>query len=112
MSAQLNELGFMGYVGERLAASLAEKLPSASVALAYLEHGPTLEESVAALAAKGVASIRVVPVFLGQGAHVKEDLPRLVAQCGRPGVNLRLEQAIGEQHNVIEAIATAISRVR
>jgi sirohydrochlorin cobaltochelatase len=97
---------------ERIAASLARKLPAVAVGLAYLEHGPSLEESVSALVAKGVASIRVIPVFLGQGGHVKEDLPRLVAQSGRPGLKLSLEKAIGEQQPVIEAIAGAISDVR
>jgi sirohydrochlorin cobaltochelatase len=94
---------------ERIAASLAQKLPAASVGLAYLEHGPSLDEMVAALVAKGVASIRVVPVFLGQGSHVKDGLPRLVAQSTRPGMALHLDQAIGEQPEVIEAIASIIA---
>jgi len=94
---------------ERIAASLAQKLPAVSVGLAYLEHGPSLEETVTALVAKGVGSIRVVPVLLGQGGHVKEDLPRLVAQSERPGLRLSLEQPIGEQPRVVEAIASAIS---
>jgi sirohydrochlorin cobaltochelatase len=95
---------------EGIAASVAQKLPAASVGLAYLEYGPSLDEIVAALVAKGVASIRVVPVFLGQGSHVKDDLPRLVAQSTRPGVALRLDQAIGEQPRVIEAIASIIAK--
>ena len=50
------------------------------VTVAYLElMPPSLEEALAALARDGVNSVRVVPVFLGQGAHVKEDLPKLVA---------------------------------
>ena len=97
---------------ERIAASVAQKLPAASVGLAYLEHGPSLDEIVTALVAKGVTSIRVVPVFLGQGNHVKEDLPRLVAQSTRPGLRLTLEKSIGEQPQVIEAIASVISAVR
>ena len=94
---------------QRIAASVAQKLPAASVGLAYLEHGPSLEETVTALVAKGVTSIRVVPVFLGQGGHVKQDLPRLVGEIARPGLQLTLEQSIGEQARVIEAIAAAIS---
>jgi len=97
---------------QRIAASVAQKLPAASVGLAYLEHGPSLEETVTALVAKGVTSIRVVPVFLGQGGHVKEDLPRLVGELARPGLQLTLEQSIGEQPRVIEAIASAISLVQ
>jgi sirohydrochlorin cobaltochelatase len=97
---------------ERIAASLARRLPATSIGLAYLEHGASLEETVVALAAKGVASIRVVPVFLGQGGHVKDDLPRLVSQCARAGLELRLEKPIGEQSEVIEAIAEVISAAR
>ncbi|HEV8109399.1 MAG TPA: CbiX/SirB N-terminal domain-containing protein [Burkholderiales bacterium] len=97
---------------EGIAASLALKLPAVGVGLAYLEHGPSLDETVTALVAKGVASIRVVPVFLGQGGHVKDDLPRLLHQAARPGLTLRLDKPIGEQSAVIEAIASAISGVR
>jgi sirohydrochlorin cobaltochelatase len=97
---------------ERIAASLGQKLPAVSIGLAYLEHGPSLDETVTALFAKGVASIRVVPVFLGQGGHVKEDLPRLVRETTRPGLSLTLEKSIGEQPQVIEAIAAVISSAR
>ena len=94
---------------ERIAQALATRLPAVSIGLAYLEHGPSLEEALGALVAKGTASIRIVPVFLGQGAHVKEDLPRMVAALGRPGVQMVLEKSIGEQPQVVEAIAAAIS---
>jgi sirohydrochlorin cobaltochelatase len=97
---------------ERIASRVAEKLPAVSVGVAYLEHGPSLPETVCALIAKGVASVRVVPVFLGQGGHVREDLPRLVSECARPGVQLSLETTIGEQPDVIEAIASVIAAAR
>jgi sirohydrochlorin cobaltochelatase len=82
------------------------------VRLAYLEiMRPTLGEAVAALASAGARSIRVVPLFLGAGGHVKEDLPRLVAEAARahPEVKLDLEAPIGEQPQVIAAIAKAIA---
>ena len=96
---------------ERIAAALAAKLPATTVTLAYLEHGPSLNEGLAALAAKGVGSARVVPVFLGQGGHVKSDLPRLIGQARafHPGMQVALDPVIGEQPAVIEAIAAAIS---
>jgi sirohydrochlorin cobaltochelatase len=97
---------------ELIASRIAKKLPALSVALAYLEHGASLEESVAALAAKGVSSIRVVPLFLGQGGHVREDLPRLVSRAMRPGLDLQLETAIGERPEVLEAIVCAICEPR
>ena len=94
---------------ERIASILSKKF---LVAVAYLElMRPTLDEAVAALAAAGAQSIRIVPVFLGQGGHVKEDLPRLVANAAaaRPALRLILEEPIGEQPAVIEAIAAAIA---
>ena len=97
---------------ERIAVSLGKRLPAVSVFLAYLEHGPSLDEAVTALVAKGALSIRVVPLFLGTGGHVKEDLPKLVAQAKRPEIQLALEKPIGEQAEVIEAIAAAISQAR
>jgi sirohydrochlorin cobaltochelatase len=94
---------------EKIAVSVGKRMPAVAVALAYLEHGPSLEEAVTALAARGALSIRVVPLFLGTGGHVRDDLPKLVAQAKRADVNLMLEKPIGEQPDVIEAIAAAIS---
>jgi sirohydrochlorin cobaltochelatase len=97
---------------EKIAVSVGKRLPAVAVALAYLEHGPSLEEAVTALAAKGALSIRVVPLFLGTGGHVKEDLPKLVAQAKRPEILVILDKPIGEQPEVVEAIAAAISAAR
>jgi sirohydrochlorin cobaltochelatase len=97
---------------EQLAAQLSRKV-AGPVALAYLElMRPPLDEAVSLLVAKGCTSIRVIPVFLGQGGHVKEDLPRLVAQArsAHPNVAITLEPPIGEQPAVIDAIAVAITR--
>src|SRR5205085_9840654 len=64
---------------EQLAAALAKKI-DAPVSLAYLElMPPSLDQAIAALVKDGASTIRVVPVFLGPGGHVKEDLPRLLA---------------------------------
>ena len=97
---------------EHLADTLRKKV-GGPVELAYLElMQPSLDEAIAALARDGVNSVRVVPVFLGQGAHVKEDLPKLVAAAQRKhaALTIKLEPAIGEQPSVIEAIAAAIAR--
>jgi sirohydrochlorin cobaltochelatase len=99
---------------ERIAAALVAKQPAAIVVLAFLEHGASLNEAFAALAAKGAVSIRVVPVFLGQGGHVKADLPALIerARAHHPELRVSVDAVIGEQPAVIEAIAEAISSAR
>jgi sirohydrochlorin ferrochelatase len=52
-----------------------------------------------------------VPLFLGAGGHVKDDLPRLVlaAKADHPQVDITLAEPIGEQPKVIGAIAEAIA---
>jgi sirohydrochlorin cobaltochelatase len=96
---------------ERLAAALEKKLPAAVVSLGYLEHGPSLAEALAAAVAKGAGSIRVVPVFLGAGGHVKQDIPRLVAAARLP-VAVSIDPPIGEQAGLIDAIAGEIAAPR
>ncbi|HET7197452.1 MAG TPA: CbiX/SirB N-terminal domain-containing protein [Burkholderiales bacterium] len=96
---------------ERLAALLA-KHSSCPVRLAYLElMRPALPEALDALAHEGASAIRVVPVFLGAGGHVKQDLPRLVQEARErhPRLRVEIDAPIGEQDAVLAAIAAAIS---
>ncbi|HJT62682.1 MAG TPA: CbiX/SirB N-terminal domain-containing protein [Burkholderiales bacterium] len=95
---------------ERIASKLRNEF---RVEVAYLEQmRPTLEEAIASLAAKGVQRVRIVPLFLGAGGHVREDLPKL-AQAARErhaGVEIVLEPPIGERQEVTDAIAAVISK--
>ena len=78
------------------------------VALAYLElMAPSLGDAVAAQVAAGAAAITIVPVFLGQGGHLRRDLPRLVDACraAHPGVAIRCTNAAGEDDGVLAALA-------
>jgi sirohydrochlorin cobaltochelatase len=95
---------------ERIAARLRTEF---LVELAYLERmKPTLEEAVASLASMGAKRVRIVPVFLGEGGHVREDLPRLAAaaRARHADVEIVLEPAIGERNEVTDAIAAVISK--
>lgn len=73
---------------------------------------PALADCATALYADGVRSLRVVPVFLGAGGHLKEDLPRLVEEIRAryPDLAITVEPPIGEQPTVIAAIAQAIAK--
>ncbi|WGS41151.1 CbiX/SirB N-terminal domain-containing protein [Burkholderia sp. JSH-S8] len=94
---------------ERLAARLrAADAPAATVSLAFLElMTPSLDTAVAAQVAAGCTRITVVPVFFGQGGHVRRDLPQLVDACraAHPGVEIRCATAVGEDDGVLDAIA-------
>ena len=56
--------------------------------------------------------LRVVPVFLGAGGHLKSDLPRMVDELRLryPDLAIAVDPPIGEQAGVIAAIASAIAR--
>lgn len=97
---------------QQLVTELGELLPGERIVLAFLElMQPSLPACAASLHGEGVRSVRVVPVFLGSGGHLKEDLPGLVAmiQGSYPDLEIAVEPPIGEQAQVIAAIARAIA---
>lgn len=77
------------------------------VELAFLEMmQPSLETAVATLSAKGASDITVVPVFFGQGGHLRNDFPLLLDACREkfPRVTLSTTSAVGEDEAVLQAI--------
>ena len=68
---------------------------------------PTLESAVAALSAEDIRHITVVPLFLAQGGHLKQDLPRLLDDIRRQYSSLRIDvtTAIGDSEDLTNAIA-------
>ena len=93
---------------EAVAERLRTLQPEAAVRLAYLEFmSPTLIEAGQELVQSGAEEVRIVPMFLGAGGHVRRDLPRLLEalQQQHPRVNWSLQGAIGEAQSVIEALA-------
>ena len=92
----------------RLQAALRTRLPAVRVEAAYMEFmAPALDTVVAGLAAAGVRRIRVLPVFISQGGHVRTDVREQVAAARTrwPDVRIDLLTAIGEVDGVLEAIA-------
>lgn len=94
---------------ERLAARLrAARGADAPVSLAFLElMTPSLDTAIATQIAAGCSRITVVPVFFGQGGHIRRDLPQLIDACraAHPGVDIRCATAVGEDDGVLDAIA-------
>jgi len=92
----------------RIAARLREVRPNLPVQLAFLElMQPALADAVAAMAAEGITRITLVPLFLAQGGHLKEDLPRLLEAIRRshPGITIDVTEAIGDSEVLTSAIA-------
>ncbi len=78
--------------------------------LAYLEQmRPDLDTAVDELLEVGCRVICIAPVFLGQGGHVRQDLPVLVQSVSsrHPEAHIALAEAVGENDAVLDAIAAA-----
>lgn len=78
------------------------------VALAFLESmQPDFQSGVNQLVAEGAQSIRVIPIFLATGSHLRHDLPMLIAQAmgAHPSVPITVATAIGETREIQTAIA-------
>lgn len=93
---------------QRLQVLTQARLPELEVGLAFLElMTPQLPQLVQQQVANGVREISIVPVFLGQGGHIRRDLPLLVEQLrlAHPDVLFQVAEAAGENDGVLQALA-------
>ncbi|MDX5297821.1 MAG: CbiX/SirB N-terminal domain-containing protein [Gammaproteobacteria bacterium] len=77
--------------------------------VAYMELArPTLEEAIETAVAKGAQRVRIVPLFLAAGKHLREDVPAMLKDL-QPhySVPLELLAPVGEH----PALAVAIKDI-
>lgn len=96
---------------ERLHQALAARLQT-PLRLAYMELSePSLESTVASLAAQGVERAEILPLFFAAGRHLRRDVPAQVEALrnAHPDITLTLLPPVGEHPAFTEALATAIA---
>lgn len=96
---------------EKIATLVRTGQSDTPVVLAYLElMQPKLAEAVDTLASQGINDITLIPMFLARGGHLKQDLPRLVAEIriNHPALNIALAPAIGEVDSILAQLANWI----
>lgn len=87
--------------------------PDVPIELAFLEvMTPTLEQAVERVQAQGAKRVVLVPLFMAQGGHLKQDLPQLAQRIREqhPQLELQLLSAIGEVPEILRAIADWVLR--
>ena len=86
---------------------LVESRHSGPVCQAFLEHmQPDLPVACVALARNGAKRVVVVPLFLGTGGHLRNDVPALLSAAERQaGIPVSVASAAGEDADVLEALA-------
>jgi len=92
----------------RIQNDLVKRSPGLTVELAFLElMSPSLEEALDRLSASGHERIVIAPLFMAQGGHLKQDLPRLLDRVRErnPRLSVELLPPIGEVDPVLDAIS-------
>jgi sirohydrochlorin cobaltochelatase len=98
---------------DRLASLWKARYTNVRVELAFLElMQPSLDESISMLVGSGATEVVVVPVFFGQGAHLRNDFPVLLLACQEkfPKIKLSATSAVGEDEAVLQAIVEFSAR--
>ena len=93
---------------ERILDRVRGAAPDRAPMLAFLElMTPDLPTAIAQQAERGFHAITIVPLFLGTGGHLRNDLPRIVASARsrHTGMSIELSPAAGEDEGVVAAIA-------
>jgi sirohydrochlorin cobaltochelatase len=92
---------------DRLASLWRTQQPSVLAEPAFLEMmQPSLEDSIGSLVSKGATQITIIPVFFGQGGHLRNDFPLLLEESRKkfPQISLSATPAVGEDLAVLQAI--------
>lgn len=93
---------------EAVAASVQSASPTTMVRCAYLEWTqPNLASALRELVELGTTSVRILPMFLGIGKHVREDLPLLIEDLIKkfPQIQVHVLPSVGENTDVISKLA-------
>ena len=94
---------------DAVAARMRARAPEVPVRCAFLElEPPDLAAAAADLVGAGATRISVVPMFLGAGRHMREDLPRLVESIrqAHPSLELQVHAPVGESPRVLDLLAS------
>ena len=106
--------------------SESEKVLDSLMAKVRREMGPVLVESaylqfsdrdlrggIQSLVAAGVTQIGLVPLFLFDGVHVTQDIPREAAEilADFPGVSLTMSQHLGDDDRIAQIIIDRIGAI-
>ena len=92
----------------RLRAKVEATRPDVAVRAAFLDFmQPDLAGAAEELVAAGCTQLRVVPVFIAMGGHMREDVPRIVAgvRDRHPAVAIEVQEALGEHDTVLDRMA-------
>lgn len=84
-----------------------KKRPASLITHAFLQFAkPSLEEAIENLAGQGIIEVTIVPVFLYEGIHIREDIPEILASEAdkHPDMRLILAPVLGIDERMAEIV--------
>ena len=81
------------------------------VEIAYMEFcEPDIKQGIEALIKKGVDTIKVVPYFLFDGIHIREDIPSTIHEVLKeyPHVTVEMGKTLGADRRLAEILIDRI----
>lgn len=96
---------------KNVCAVVKARAPQLRLELAYLEFMvPDLAKSAELLLSEGFDRIIVLPMFIAQGGHLKEDIPLLINELRErhPQARFELTSALGDSDDIVQAMAAHV----
>jgi sirohydrochlorin ferrochelatase len=100
---------------EALASLLRAREPGTLVLTAHLEiEPPSIADALGACAAARADDVVVLPWFLADGRHTRDDIPRLVAQALalHPGLRVRIGAPLGLDEKLVQLALERVADAR
>jgi sirohydrochlorin ferrochelatase len=86
---------------------MRKRLGTTKIAHCFLQFAkPDIHEALAQLDAAGVVDVTVVPIFLYEGIHIREDIPEVLTEIAkeRPHMRLVLAPVLGIDERMAEIV--------
>lgn len=99
---------------DQVLALLKHKLQIEHIERAFLQFSETnLEKGLAKLIASGVTNIKVIPYFLFEGVHIKEDIPAEIEEFKQShrGVTITMGQTLGADPRLADILADRVTEL-
>jgi sirohydrochlorin cobaltochelatase len=97
---------------ERIRAQISAHVPDLAIEIAFLElQAPILKDVVSRVVKAGARTIQIMPMFLGQGGHLRRDVAERVAAvaAAHPDVKIMQLESLGESEVLLAAIAQTVA---
>ena len=95
----------------RVCSTVQAQAPDLRVEPAFLEFiQPNFRDCAESLLLEGFERIIVLPMFMAQGGHLKQDIPRLIEDLRQrdPRARFELACAVGEAESIVQAMAAHV----